>query len=366
MSLPILIFIAIFALTILILVHEIGHFVAAKLVGIWPEEFGIGLPPRVWGKKVGETIYSINALPVGGFVRLHGEDPQEKAKYPDRSFQGKSPLARIFVAVAGVFMNFVLAIVFFAIIFGFTGIPKGVKTVEVASESPAAAAGIEKGDEFLSVDGIKIDDNSTFPILISEKAGKEITVKIKTAEGKVVEKQIIVRSQPPKDEGLLGIVYAPVSIYRPPTWQAPFVYTYYAAVKTIDFSGKILAGIGMIFGSLLGGQVPAGVAGPFGVTAITAEVARLGMLPLMEFMAIISINLGLINLMPFPPLDGGRILFIAVEGIFGKKVLPRAETIINTAGLVILVGLMIIITASEIPALLSAGSLSAFVEGLIQ
>lgn len=362
----ILILIAILALSLLILVHEIGHFVAAKLVGIWPEEFGIGLPPRVWGKKIGETIYSINALPIGGFVRLHGEDPQEKTKYPERSFQHKSSFARIFVAIAGVLMNFVLAIIFFAVIFGFTGIPKGVKIIEVAPESPAAAANIQKGDEILSIDGIEIDDNSTFPILISEKAGQEISAKVKTPEQKIVDKQIVVRSKSPEGEGLLGIVYAPASIYRPATWKAPLVYAYYGIVKTIDLSGKILAGIGMIFASLLGGQVPAGVAGPVGVTAIVAEVARLGILPLMEFMAIISINLGLINLMPFPPLDGSRILFIAIEGIIGRKMRPRIEAYIQTAGMVILVALMILVTASEIPALLSAGSLRAFVENLIQ
>jgi len=362
----IMIIIAILSLSVLILIHELGHFVAAKMVGVWPEEFGIGFPPRLWGKKLGETIYSVNALPIGGFVRLHGEDPQQKAKYPQKSFQNKHPLARIFVAAAGVFMNFVLATTFFATIYGFTGIPKGVKIVDVASDSPAAAAQIEKGDEILFVDNTKIDDNSTFPVLISEKAGKKINVTVRNAQGEVSEKQIVVRSTPPEGEGLLGIVYTPASIYRPVFWQAPFVYLYYGTAKTINLSGTILSGIIMIFGSLLGGKLPAGVAGPVGVTVIVAEVARLGILPLMEFMAIISINLGLINLIPFPPLDGGRIVFLFWELLTGKKIKPKFEERIQATGMIILLGLMLLVTATEIPALISAGSLTGFVENLLE
>src|SRR3990167_5307642 len=132
-------------LSILVLVHELGHFIMARRAGIWVEEFGFGLPPRVWGKKVHETIYSINLFPFGGFVRLHGENTQESIKKPLKAYLNKSKSVRVSILVAGVIMNFILGIIAFAIVYSFSGIPqetKDVKVVEVATGSPAYEAGI--------------------------------------------------------------------------------------------------------------------------------------------------------------------------------------------------------------------------------
>jgi regulator of sigma E protease len=364
-----LITIALIAISILILVHEFGHFLAAKLSGIWVEEFGIGLPPRVWGKKIGETIYSVNWLPVGGFVRLHGEDPDSKVTRPKQSFQNKSPLTRSFIAVAGVFMNFILAIIAFTIIYWFTGIPQGVKILEVNPESPAAVAGLEANDEILELDGQQIKDYLNFTELIAQKIGQSVQIKLqRDTNGQQIQKTTtaIIRSTFPEDQGPLGIIYTPREIYYPPLWQRPFVFSYYGTTKTIDISEKIIQGFAIIFSQLFGGQIPKGVAGPVGVTALLAEIAKMGILPVVEFMGIISINLALINLIPFPPLDGSRVVFITAETIFGKRLTPKLESWSYTVGMALLLLLVLALTAREIPKLLTAGSLSNFVDLILQ
>lgn len=364
-----LIAIALIAISILILIHEFGHFAAAKLSGVWVEEFGIGLPPRLWGKKFGDTLYSVNLLPVGGFVRLHGEEPGSSAAKPRRSFQNKSPLTRLFIAVAGIIMNFLLAIFAFTLIYFYTGIPRGVVILEVSPDSPAAVAGIAANDQLLELNGQKITDYLGFSEDVAQLVGQSITIKLKRQEAdQPVEKEVglVVRSTIPEDEGPLGVVYTPREIYFPPFWQRPFVFTYYGTLKTVDISGKIFQGFAIIFSQLVGGHVPAGVAGPVGVTALLAEIARMGLLPLIEFSAIISINLALINLVPFPPLDGSRVLFIAAEVLWGKRLAPKFESLSYSVGMAFLLLLILALTAREIPKLLSAGSLANFVNLILQ
>src|SRR5436190_1741352 len=156
-------------LSILVLIHELGHFIAARRAGVLVEEFGFGLPPRIWGKKIGETLYSINALPIGGFVKLYGESAEEGHERSPRSFAYKSKLQRIIVIVAGVFMNLILAIVAFGIVYSFTGIPKpidGVKIIDVAPSSPAQVAGLLVGDIVKKVNKEDVKLNSEFIKLI--------------------------------------------------------------------------------------------------------------------------------------------------------------------------------------------------------
>jgi len=363
-----LIIIALLAISALILVHEFGHFAAAKLSGVWVEEFGIGLPPRIWGKKIGETIYSINWLPMGGFVRLHGEDPSSPAAQPARSFQTKSPLIKIFIATAGIIMNYVLAIACLSLIFWFTGVPKDILIVEVASDSPAEAAGLLPGDQVIKLNDHSIQGfsgYSNFQGLIAESLGQELTFHVLRADQEL-EFNVLARTDWPADQGPTGISFAPAEVSVPSLLQRPFVYTYYGVLKTYDFSLKILAGFGMIFSQLFGGHVPDGVAGPVGVTALFAEIAKLGLLPIIEFSGIISINLALLNLIPFPPLDGSRVVFVIISSILGKRLTSKAESLSYTAGMALLILLVVILTAREIPAILSAGSLSAFVDSIIQ
>ncbi len=364
-----LIIIALVAISILVLVHELGHFIAAILSGVWVEEFGIGLPPRVWGKKIKKTIFSLNLLPMGGFVRLHGEIGGAKIRKPGKAYVNKPKFSRIFIAVGGVIMNFLLAIVAFSVIYWYTGIPKGVKVVEVLSESPAAVAGIKAQDLIIRVDDKTIKDYIGFSDEIAKMSGQSVNIEVQREEkGALVQKTftVVIRSEVPEEEGPLGIIYSPKEIYFPKPLARPFVFAYYGFLKTLDISNKVLQGMGMIFGQLISGKVPKGVAGPVGVTILIAEVAKLGILPLIEFSAIISINLALLNIIPFPPLDGSRVLFIVVETIFGKKIVPKVENVIYTAGMVTLLLLVLVLTLNEIPKLLTAGSLSKFVDLILQ
>ncbi|MFH1863736.1 MAG: site-2 protease family protein, partial [bacterium] len=162
-------------LSILILVHEFGHFIMARKFGVWVEEFGFGLPPRIIGKKIGETLYSLNLLPFGGFVKLHGEDSEEKIKNPKRAFINKSKKKRLVIIVAGVVMNFLLAIICFGIVYSFSGIPrdtKNVKVVEVIAGSPAQTAGLIVGDIVKKVGKIDVVKVSEFVKLVEESKGK--------------------------------------------------------------------------------------------------------------------------------------------------------------------------------------------------
>ncbi len=364
-----LIIIAVISLSVLILIHELGHYLAARLSGVWVEEFGIGLPPRIWGVKIGSTIYSLNALPIGGFVRLHGESGEDRVTKPKKAFVNKSKLARIFISIAGILMNFLFAIICFSIIYCYTGIPRGVQITDVSVTSPAEVAGLKKGDTIVEFNGKKNLDYEYFPDLIAKNKGKAVMLKVESqTDGitKTKDVELVIRSESPEGEGLLGVQFIPEEIYYPPIIKRPFVYTKYGVQKAVYVSEKTIAGFEFIFSELFKGQKPKGVAGPLGVTVFIAEVASIGLLPLIEFVGIISINLALVNLIPFPPLDGGRVLLISIEAALGKKILPKIESSIHIAGMVVLLFLMLLVTAGEIPKLLSANSLSEFVDSLIE
>lgn len=340
------------------------------MVGIWPEEFGIGYPPRLFGKKFGETLYSLNALPLGGFVRLHGEDPSEKAKYPERSFSHKPPLAKALVAVAGVFMNFVFAVVVFSALYAYAGgVAKGVLVSSVLTDSPAQSAGLKEGDVIVALGGERLTLTESFLPEIELNKGKTATLIYEREENgsiKTYETEVTLPSQYSEERGLLGVGYLPESIVAPSLWQAPFTYLYYGFTKAAYLSEKIIEAFGGLIVDVVSGTKPEGLVGPVGAAGLGAEAARAGLVNLLHFTAIISINLAIINLVPFPPLDGSRLLIIIVEGVAGKKMLPRVESMIHTIGMVILLMLMLVLTAGEIPKLISAGSLSAFVESLVQ
>ncbi len=361
--------IALLVLSLLVVVHEFGHFIAAKIVGIWPEEFGVGLPPRVWGKKIGETIWSINALPLGGFVRLHGETQEAHLGQPHRSYVNKSKLARAFVAAAGVTMNMVYAVLAFSLIFFVAGVPEGVRVEKVTDDSPAAAIGLASEDVIVAIDGRNLYNPSFFSQTVAKHAGKEIEITYKRAETneKVTEK-FVLRQFAPENQGLLGVTYtaAPAGYVQTSGIGKFFVSLQYGAYQTYDFSVLILGEFGKMFTQIFGGKVPAGLAGPLGVVGVTAEAARHGILDLVGFSALISINLALLNIVPFPPLDGSRILFLIIEIFVGKKRLPKYEEKIHTYGMYLLLLLVAFLTFREVPKLLTAGSLEGFVQSLMQ
>lgn len=351
-------------LSILVLVHEFGHYWVAKKSGIWVEEFGLGLPPRAWGKKIGNTLYSINWLPFGGFVKLHGENSEEEVKDPKKSFLNKSKKARAAVIVAGVVMNFLLAVVAFSVGYSFSGFPREtdqVKVVELSQGSPAETSGFQIEDVITTIEGKSVTTTEGFITLVEENKGKE-TEFIVNRNGESVSLMATPRTEHPQNEGSLGVVISNSEIYFPPVWQRPFLGIYYGFKDAIFWGQIVFSGFVKIFTDLAGGTVPKDVAGPVGIYALTSRAAEFGILPLINFMGILSVNLAILNIMPFPALDGGRLLFIIIEAIFGKRVLPKVEAVFHTAGMAILLLLIFAITAYDIRRLIDAGGVGNFLE----
>ncbi|MBL7036281.1 site-2 protease family protein [Candidatus Microgenomates bacterium] len=355
-------------LSTLILVHELGHFWVAKKNGIWVEEFGFGLPPRIIGKKVGDTIYSLNLLPFGGFVRLHGELTADGVTKPKRAFINKSKKVKTAVIVAGVIMNFLLAVVAFAIVYSTAGIPKEtnkVQVMDVNPGSPAQVAGLIQGDVITKVKDIEISSTTGFINEINANLGKRTVLEVVSGE-ETKKVTIKPRVDHPEDEGPLGVVISSVEIYYPPVWQRPFYGIYFGFKEALFWGGNIIVGFSSIFKDLFSGHAPQDIAGPVGIFAITSEAAKTGIMSLLNLLGIISVNLAILNIIPFPALDGGRLLFILIEGVVGRKVLPKAEAVIHAVGMIVLIGLLLAITIHDIQRLVAAGSLSGFLESVIK
>lgn len=363
----------ILVLSLLILIHEAGHYFAAKASGVLVEEFGFGLPPRIWGKRIGETLYSINLLPFGGFVRLHGELGEEEITQPERAFLNKSKKKRAGIILAGVFMNFVLAIVAFSIVYSFSGIPKttnNVKILEVDSNSPAQAAGITAGDIVRKVGNTNITSISQFTSIVNENKGKKIKLDVERNEGGQPSTKtftITPRENPPENQGALGVYISSTEVYYPPTWQRPFVGVYYGFKDALYWGKTVVLAFAGIFGTLLHGHAPADVgAGPVGIFAITSAATAIGALSVINLLGILSVNLAILNVIPFPALDGGRLFFIGVEAVIGRKVVPKVEATVHTIGMIILIVLLLLITIRDVERIRQAGGISGFVQQVLQ
>ncbi len=356
------IFVFFAVLSLLVIVHEFGHYIVAKKNGIWVEEFGFGLPPRVFGKKIGDTIYSINALPFGGFVRLHGEMTEDGVTKPKMAFLNKSLWVKTGVITAGVIMNFLLAVVAFGIVYSFTGIQRDIKVVKVlniATNSPAQDAKLLVGDIVKKVDGEEVKSVSEFISKIETKKGKKVKLDL---EDRVVT--ITPRLNPPAGEGPLGVSITNTETYFAPVWQRPFLGAYYGTKEALFWGKNVVLGFVNIFTELFQGRSPKDVSGPVGVFAVTTEVAKTGILPLINLIGIISVNLAVLNIIPFPALDGGRLLFIVIEAVLGKKVAPKVEGVIHSVGMAILLLAILAITIKDVRGLISAGSISGFLDNM--
>ncbi len=353
----------ILAFSALIIIHEFGHFVIAKISGVWVEEFGMGLPPRIFGKKIGETLYSLNWLPIGGFVKLHGETSSDEVVYPERAFTNKKPLTKIAITIAGIVMNFILAIACFAIVYSFVGIPE-VKVTGTSLNSPAQTAGIKKGDTFKKVNGNIILSVADLQTEISKVKGKKTEIEI-IRDAKNINFQVVPRTNPPQDEGSLGVMISDETFF-PPVWQRPFVASFYASLQTYNLGKAIIFGLGSAAQSVGHGQAPKGLTGVVGIIALFISFAKIGILPLINLVGVISVNLAIINIIPFPPLDGSRIALTIVEWITKKKMTAKLEEKVYLVGFVVLIGLTILITTHELPALIKSGSLNNYTNQLLE
>lgn len=363
------IFIFLVVLSILIISHELGHFIMAKKAGIWVEEFGIGIPPRIYGKKIGETIYSINLLPFGGFVRLHGENTEEQITKPKKAFLNKSKKVRVLVIIAGVIMNFIVGIVSFAVVYSFLGIPidtENVKVVEVVEGAPASLAGIDKEDIIRKVGDIEITSTNQFAEITAANKGGEIVVTYEKPNGTYVSDVLVPRLEYPENQGPLGVAITTSDVYFPQLWKRPFVGIYYGFREAVFWGLAVIGGFIQIIYDLFKGQAPKDIAGPVGIFAITSQAAQYGTFALINFVGVLSVNLAIFNIIPFPALDGGRLFFLAIEGLIGKRILPKVEAAVHAVGLIILIFVLIAITAHDIQRWISAGSISGFIDSVLR
>lgn len=356
-------------LGVLIFAHELGHFLVARRNGIQAKEFGFGFPPRIIGlvpkkNKSGktkweiifgnreverkETVYSLNWIPLGGFVKIKGENGEDK-KASD-SFAGKKAFTRVKVLAAGVTMNFILAWVLISFAF-MIGSPQAVEETEnpqkpamiqvasVDADSPAENAGLKSGDAIIGFSSI-----SEVKSFIDDSLGGEITLKIKRGKQEL-EITAVPRENPPEGQGALGISMIQTVIVSYPVHEA-----FWMGLKTTVFvTLAILEAFWNIIKNLLVGEkVALEVSGPVGIAVMTKQATQLGLAYILQFAALLSINLAIINAFPFPALDGGRILFIGIEKIKGKPVSERVEQVFHTVGFVLLIMLLIFVTARDI------------------
>lgn len=422
-------------LSLLVFVHELGHFIMARRTGVKVEEFGFGFPPRIFGfqrltgqklEKISEkekiemnvtdyrtgngqeiiketltdkiqevdrlsniktwqlvkgnklpkkqrgtsggTIYSLNWIPIGGFVKIKGEQG-EKADDKD-SFINKKIWQRAAILTSGVVMNFILAFVLISIGFGI-GIPQvideslprsakisepKIQVVQVLDNSPAKESDIRAGDIILSLDNQKINEIKEFQTLTQNKLGSPVTLKIKRGNEEMV-KTLTPKLLDQSTKPVIGVGLVKTGLVRYPIYEA----VWQGLKTTVSITGQILAAFYELIKNLIIGQkVAVDVAGPVGIAVLTGQVARMGIIYILQFTALLSVNLAIINFIPFPALDGGRILFLIIEKIKGRAVNRKIEAIIHNIGFAILIALVLFVTLKDISRFSS--SISGFVQ----
>ena len=333
-------FLGVFGL--LVMVHELGHFATAKLSGVKVLEFGLGFPPRLLRFQRGETTYTLNAIPFGGFVRMMGEeDPSDP-----RSLAGKPVPIRAMVISAGAMMNALLPILLFAIVFM---VPKDtvvgdVTILSVADNSPAAEAGLLPGDVITRVNGRRVENLSDLSYQLALRRGANATVMTERG-GEVLSQDVVPRWKPPEGQGATGITVELAAAHEVSRSKPFFSAIWSGARRTVE---TVVLAKNEIQGWFIGDREPQ-VSGPVGIAQITGEVAGLGFLPLLELAALLSLNLAVLNILPLPALDGGRLLFLAIEVVRrGKRVPPQKEALVHLAGFVVLITAILIISYFDV------------------
>ena len=339
--------------TLIIAVHELGHFVSARLLGMKVLEFAFGFPPRAFGIRRGETEYTLNWIPFGGFVRILGQDDfaiRQQGTGDPRSFTAQPWWAQAIVLAAGVFMNFVLALVVLTAAFatGTTAPTGDVRIVEVSPGSPASAVGIQPGDLVKSVNGNPIHTARAMVNITTKsgETGKEITIDLERNGRPVPQIRATPRADPPPGEGALGAkleeVQAPVAVAVPEAFG-----------QAVSLTGEVVGQIAELPGQLIsrpggtGSGAPT-VGGPIEIFRVTGQIAQFGIPTFLKLIGVLSVNLGVINIIPFPGLDGGRLFFVLVGGIFRRRLSPQVEAAVHAVGFVLLIALLVVVSISDI------------------
>jgi regulator of sigma E protease len=383
-------------LTILVLIHEAGHYFVAKKFGIKVEEFGFGIPPRAWGKKIGETIYSINWLPIGGFVKLFGEDEAGGGRVDakgkvikssdadlNRAFFARPVWQRAAVVLAGVVMNALLAFLIYYVYLGISGFTTklplltkhqffGVTQVnkldslvvtDVLPDSPAAKAGLRSCTknycaQLVTIGGQKMETLEQFRDTLLRIQGKETTFVFSNIadKNKTITTTILPRVNPPKDKGALGIRFDTREVAEL-TYKTPAQKLFSGIVHPLNlmsYQFEILARlIGVSIAEKNVEPVGSAFSGPVGVFVVTGEVLKIPdikerLLAVLNLAGLLSASLAIFNVLPIPALDGGRLFFILWEGVTGRKVNQKTEALIHSIGMVVLLGLIVVITFKDI------------------
>lgn len=320
-------------LGLLVVVHELGHFAVAKAVGIKVQEFSVGMGPKIFQVKKGETDYSLRGVPIGGYVKMEGEDESSE---DERSFSNKPVISRIAVLFAGSFMNFLLAIVVLTGIF----YTIGVVTTDIAGvgeDSPALEAGIEEGDRIIAVDGESARTPSAVQNYINLSEEDQVRLTLERGE-ETVEKTVGVIQDEEMGRRVIGVQFD-VEQSLGAAVAGSFRETRTITVEIFNFFSRIFSGEA---------DVSQEVAGPVGIVSLVGDATRAGFINVALLTAFISINLGIMNLLPIPALDGSRILFLLLEAVRGKPIDPEKEGMVHLVGFGLLIFIMLMVTYQDI------------------
>jgi regulator of sigma E protease len=361
-------------LGVLVFVHELGHFLAARKFGARAEEFGLGFPPRIFSfykstsgtwkfvflnkeiKDAADTVYSINIIPLGGFVKIQGENGDNKGD--SRSFANKPIWQRAVILSAGVIMNVILASVIFSIILfsgaiqPIEGVPLNGAVVKdrhiqigaISKDSPAALANVQSGDRIISIDNQEFSTTNDLQEYVNDKAGQSLAYAFQRGE-ETITKDITPVILEETNRGGIGVSISEMAFVRFP-WYLAIIE---GIKNTFFYLWLIITGFVELLSRLIsGGGVSADIAGPVGIAVLTGEIIDLGFTYLLQFAALLSLNLAVINILPIPALDGGRILFLIIEKIKGRPIKQETEALINNIGFLCLMGLIVLVTFKDI------------------
>lgn len=351
-------------LAVLIFVHELGHFLVAKKSGIRVDEFAIGFPPKILGWVRGETKYVLNLIPFGGYVKIFGENPDEESMTgtdSSRSFVNAKKWKQVFVLVAGVGMNIVFAWLLISVSFMFgTLIPVGegasnyskyikdsqVVLTSVQADSPAQKAGLLQGDKLLSVDNLtgKSLTASAVTADIKNSTSSQVVITLERA-GQIKEIKVTPEFNQTENKKIIGIYMENVGVVQ----LNPILALWEGGKLTAVTFKQVAVGLGtFIWQAVRGHGDFSQVSGPVGIVSLVGDAAHFGLAYFLGFVAFISLNLAVINLIPFPALDGGRVLFVIIEAIIRRPIKPIIANTVNTVGFFILIALMLIVTYRDI------------------
>ncbi|MBU1015110.1 M50 family metallopeptidase [Patescibacteria group bacterium] len=355
------VFIAICSLLVLVILHELGHFLVARKFDVEVEEFGVGIPPRLWGKKFGETLYSLNLLPLGAFVRMKGEEARDNAP---RSFSSKPVWQRFLIVGGGVAVFWVIAAVLLGVLAGTTGIPAAfaddaenvknpqVRIVEVAADSPASAAGVQIGDIVQEVHSLSTGEEREISKVghlqeaVERYAGTKIVLLLQRGK-EVMELELVPREDPPAEQGAIGVGLVRVGLFSVSWYEAPWQ----GVQMTGKLTGTVVMALGTLAGDLFGGKgMPPGVElrGPIGIVELAGDAVNLGAAYFFYFVALIAIYLAIFNTLPIPALDGGRMFFLVLEAVRKKPLSERTEHRAVAVSFGILLVMLLAVSAMDI------------------